>query len=93
MSVVIADYIQFVVLSFGMLLTTYLAINNLGWDNIFSTVARIKGEAGFNPTIKGSGFVGITYWQYFNHIHGDRGRTYCECRLVSCVFEEKRACA
>ncbi len=55
-SVVIADYVQFVVLSFGMLLATYLAIQNLGWDNIFNTVAEIKKEAGFNPMIEGSGF-------------------------------------
>lgn len=59
-SVVIADYVQFIVLSFGMLLATYLAINNLGWDNIFNTIAEVKKEAGFNPTIKGSGF-GIEY--------------------------------
>lgn len=57
-SVVIADYVQFVVLSFGMLLATYLAIKNLGWNNIFETVAEIKGQAGFDPTIKGSGFGG-----------------------------------
>jgi len=59
-SVVIADYVQFVVLSFGMLLATYLAINNLGWDNIFNTVAEVKKEAGFNPIMEGSGF-GIEY--------------------------------
>ncbi|HEG43380.1 MAG TPA: sodium:solute symporter family protein [Phycisphaerales bacterium] len=59
-SVVIADYVQFVVLSFGMLLATFLAIRNLGWDNIFNTVAEIKKEAGFNPIMEGSGF-GIEY--------------------------------
>lgn len=59
-SVVIADYVQFVVLSFGILLATYLAINNLGWDNIFHTVAQVKKEAGFNPVIEESGF-GIEY--------------------------------
>ena len=59
-AVVIADYVQFVVLSFGMLLATYLAINNLGWNNIFNTIAEVKKEAGFNPTIEGSGF-GIEY--------------------------------
>ncbi len=55
-SVVIADYVQFVVLSFGMLLASVLAIRNLGWSNIFETVVRVKGEAGFNPTMEGSGF-------------------------------------
>jgi len=59
-SVVIADYVQFVVLSFCMILATCLAINNLGWDNIFNTVAEIKKEAGFNPMIAESGF-GVEY--------------------------------
>ena len=66
-SVVIADYVQFVVLSFGMLLATYLAINNLGWDNIFETVAQVKQQSGFDPTIKGSGF-GIEYIIYVGFI-------------------------
>jgi len=62
-SVVIADYVQFVVLSFGMLAATFLAINNLGWDNIFNTVAQVKQEAGFNPIIGESGF-GLEYIVY-----------------------------
>lgn len=37
-SIAISDYIQFVVLSFGMLLATaYLALD-LGWDNIIETI-------------------------------------------------------
>jgi SSS family solute:Na+ symporter len=59
-SVVIADYVQFIVLSFGMILATCLAINNLGWDNIFNTVAEVKKEAGFNPTMEGGEF-GVEY--------------------------------
>ncbi|MCF7956574.1 MAG: sodium:solute symporter family protein [Phycisphaerae bacterium] len=59
-SVVIADYVQFVVLSFGMLLATYLSIKNLGWTNIFDTVVKYKQEAGFNPIISESGF-GVEY--------------------------------
>ena len=59
-SVVIADYVQFVVLSFGMIFATYLSIKNLGWDNIFHTVARFKQEAGFNPLVQEGGF-GIEY--------------------------------
>ena len=59
-SVVIADYVQFVVLSFGMLLATYLSIKNLGWTNIFDTVVKYKQEAGFNPTMK-DGEFGVEY--------------------------------
>ncbi|MDP6542938.1 MAG: sodium:solute symporter family protein [Phycisphaerae bacterium] len=50
-SVVIADYVQFVVLSIGLLLTCYLAVDYLGWDNIVSTVKQQMGPKGFDPTI------------------------------------------
>lgn len=50
-SVVITDYIQFVILSFGLLLATGLAISHLGWNNIFNTVASEMGVKGFNPFV------------------------------------------
>lgn len=59
-SVVITDYVQFVLLSVGLLLATFLAINQLGWNEIFSSVEKIKGEDGFNPMAEGSGFG----WSY-----------------------------
>ncbi len=70
-SVVLADYVQFVVLSLGLLLTTVLAINKLGWDNIFSTVENLAGEEGFNPVLEGSGF-GVEYivWMGFMGLVG-----------------------
>ncbi len=59
-SVVIADYVQFVVLSFGILLTTGLAIYYLGWNNIFDTIQTKVGQGGFDPTVAESGFG----WEY-----------------------------
>ena len=59
-SVVISDYVQFVVLSFGLLLTTGLAVWKLGWTNIFDTVEQVMGPGGFDPTIADSGFG----WDY-----------------------------
>jgi SSS family solute:Na+ symporter len=73
-SVIITDYIQFVVLSFGILLTTGLAIYKLGWNNIFDTVSLEMGDAGFNPLAEGTfgpsyvlwmtvtGFIGCAVW-------------------------------
>jgi len=65
-SVVLADYVQFVVLSFGLLLTTVLAIYKLGWTNIFSTIQTEMGVKGFDPTIA-EGEFGIEYiaWMGF----------------------------
>ncbi len=65
-SVILTDYIQFVVLSFGLFLATALMINNLGWNHIFDIVMEQKGEAGFNPLLAESTF-GVDYvvWMVF----------------------------
>ncbi len=65
-SVVLSDYVQFVVLSFGLLLTTVLAIQHLGWDNIFTSVEQLMGRKGFDPTVAGGEF-GLDYivWMVF----------------------------
>lgn len=64
-SVVVLDYIQFVVLSFSLLAASLLSIKYLGWDNIVSTVSNLKGEASFNP-FHSEGF-GVSYvvWMFF----------------------------
>jgi len=59
-SVILTDYVQFVVLSIGLLMVTIMAIIKLGWGHIFSTVAAGMGDAGFNPLIEESGFG----WSY-----------------------------
>ena len=71
LSVIITDYIQFVVLSVGLLLSTFLAIYTIGWNNIFGA---FKDEESFNPIINDSfgydyiiwmvilGFVSCVVW-------------------------------
>jgi len=59
-SVVLSDYVQFVVLSFGLLLTTAMAIWKLGWSHLFDTVESAMGVSGFDPTVA-SGHFG---WEY-----------------------------
>lgn len=64
-SVVITDYIQFVVLSIGILVTTFFCISSLGWDHIVQTIEAEKQAAVFNP-FNENGF-GTTYvmWMVF----------------------------
>ena len=64
-SVVLTDYIQFVVLSFGLVATCIIAAYKLGWPNIVAAVAETKGDAGFNP-FDTQGF-GARYvvWMFF----------------------------
>jgi SSS family solute:Na+ symporter len=82
-SVVVLDYIQFVVLSFGLLAASFMSIKYLGWNNIIDTVAQIKGEAGFNPfNEEGFGTSYVT-WMFF-------------CGLISCAVWQTsviRACS
>ncbi len=59
-SVILTDYTQFVILSFGVVATTFLAINKIGIAEMQSAVARGMGEAGFNPMAEGGEF-GISY--------------------------------
>ncbi len=84
-SVVLTDYVQFVVLSFGLLAASVLAVTHLGWDRIVESVTYVHGPSGFDPLIEGSGF-GPTYvmWMIFT------------AGLVSCAVWQTsvmRACA
>jgi SSS family solute:Na+ symporter len=65
-AVVLTDYLQFVVLSVGMLLGTWLAIEYVGWGHTFDVIAQKKGEEGFNPLLAESTF-GVDYvlWMVF----------------------------
>lgn len=64
-SVVILDYIQFVILSFSFLITALFAINRLGMHNIIDGVSQVLGDGGFNP-FHAKGF-GVPYvvWMFF----------------------------
>jgi SSS family solute:Na+ symporter len=55
-SVVINDFIQFVVLSFGMLIGSFFAIAKVGWENLFKAPPGVDSVSWFNPVSEGSGF-------------------------------------
>jgi len=64
-SVVITDYLQFVVLSIVILFTSGLALWHLGWNNIVTTVVDLQGQAGFDPFSEaGFGFKYVI-WMVF----------------------------
>ncbi len=52
-SVVITDYLQFVVLGSGMVIATVWAVSHLGWDTIVDAVVQYRGAAGLNPLAEG----------------------------------------
>ena len=66
-SVIVTDYIQFVVLSAGMALGVYFVLHdpNLGWTAITDAMAEHRGERMFNPVAEG-GYGWI--WIVFNFV-------------------------
>ena len=59
LSVLVTDFLQFVVMSAGLILVTILILVNVGWEKLVTTVETSYGAGGFNP------FVNPTMgWQY-----------------------------
>jgi SSS family solute:Na+ symporter len=58
-SVVLNDFLQFMVLSIGMLIGSAFAISRIGWENIFRAPAAVDRASWFNPVSEGSGFGSI----------------------------------
>jgi len=51
LSVLVTDYLQFVVMSVGLLAVTLLILVNVGWDRLTATVQEHYGAGGFNPFV------------------------------------------
>src|ERR1700752_209727 len=59
LSVLVTDFLQFVVMSVGLILVTILILMNVGWEKLVTTVETSYGAGGFNP------FINPTMgWQY-----------------------------
>jgi solute:Na+ symporter, SSS family len=60
LSVLVTDFLQFVVMSGGLLVVSFLVLGKVGWEGLVETVDKNFGAAGFNPFISDSlgwGFV------------------------------------
>lgn len=51
LSVLVTDYMQFIVMSAGLIVVTILILMNVGWENMVSTVELQYGAGGFNPFV------------------------------------------
>ena len=62
-SVVITDFIQYILLSVATILVTVYAVAHAGWGNIVEKVATVLGPAGFDPLTNPK--LGVTFlvWQ------------------------------
>lgn len=50
-SVLVTDFLQFILMSTGMIIVTIYIIFTVGWGNIVNAVSETYGAAGFNPFI------------------------------------------
>jgi len=55
-SVVLNDFLQFIVLSIGMIIGSIFAIKAIGWNNLFKAPESVNSASWFNPVAEGSGF-------------------------------------
>lgn len=51
LSVLVTDFLQFVVMSLGMIVVTVIVIFQVGWGNLVDTVESNFGAGGFNPFV------------------------------------------
>jgi len=59
LSVLVTDFLQFIVMSAGLIAVTLLILTQIGWDRLAATVTEHRGPGGYNPfTCPGLG------WQY-----------------------------
>ncbi len=49
LSVLVTDFLQFIVMSIGLIAVTILILMNVGWENLVTTVEKSYGAGGFNP--------------------------------------------
>ena len=50
-SVVFTDYLQYAVMSVGLVVTSVILMTRFGWGHVVSSVVELKGDAGFNPLL------------------------------------------
>src|ERR1043166_5521983 len=49
LSVLVTDFLQFVVMSIGLLVVTVMILHQVGWEKLVATVQQHHGAGGFNP--------------------------------------------
>ncbi len=52
LSVLVTDWLQFIVMSAGLLAVTFLILYDVGWSRLADAVAEKYGAGGFNPLVK-----------------------------------------
>jgi SSS family solute:Na+ symporter len=62
-SVVITDYLQYVLLSIATIIITLYAVHNVGWHTMVNRVETVMGPSGFNPVAAPKFGISFLIWQ------------------------------
>ena len=62
-SVVITDFVQYVLLSIATILVSIYAVYHAGWGNMVAKVAHTMGPAGFDPILNPKFGMTFLVWQ------------------------------
>ena len=62
-SVVITDFVQYVLLSVATIIVSIYAVTFAGWDNIVSKVTTVMGDDGFDPIANPKFGITFLVWQ------------------------------
>src|SRR5215470_12811198 len=62
-SVVITDFLQYVLLSVATILVSAYAVYHAGWGHIISKVSSTMGQAGYNPIVNAKFGLTFLLWQ------------------------------
>lgn len=61
LSVLVTDFLQFIVMSLSMLLVTILILSKVGWENIVNAVESHLGPKAFNPFLMERGWEFVLF--------------------------------
>jgi SSS family solute:Na+ symporter len=67
LSVLVTDFLQFIVMSAGLIAVTVLILHQIGWDTLVATVQQHYGDGGFNPFVhEGMGWEYVVFNVFLN---------------------------
>ncbi len=66
-SVLITDYLQFIVMSAGLIIVTVMILFDIGWSKLVAAVDIHYGEGGFNPFVNDKlGWQFVAFYAFLN---------------------------
>lgn len=83
LSVLVTDYLQFIVMSAGLLLVTVLIFVQVGWEQLVAAVETKCGSGGFNPFLNAEMRWSYVVFQIFIQVAATLTWQTCIARVLS----------